>query len=167
MTINDSFKKLIPPLTPDEYAQLEANCLADGIRDPLVVWQGVLIDGHNRLAIAEKHGLDYTVVEKEFEDEYGVIDWMCANQLGRRNLSNEQREYLIGVRYNTEKRMRGRPQKNNCDNLTQLSTRDKLAEEYNIAPRTVGGLSCARALVCPKVSIFAVFCSGAVTDGRR
>lgn len=88
MIINDSFKKLIPPLTPDEYAQLEANCLADGIRDPLVVWQGVLIDGHNRLAIAEKHGLDYTVVEKEFEDENHVKIWMIRNQKGRRNLTD-------------------------------------------------------------------------------
>lgn len=136
MTINDSFKKLIPPLTPDEYVQLEANCLADGIRDPLVVWQGVLIDGHNRLAIANKHGLDYTVVEKEFEDENGVIDWMCANQLGRRNISNEQREYLIGVRYNTEKKRRGGDRKSKCQNDT-LITKEKLADEYNIAPRTV------------------------------
>lgn len=88
MIINDSFRKLIPPLTPDEYAQLEANCLADGIRDPLVVWKGVLIDGHNRLAIAEKHGLDYTVVEKEFEDENHVKIWMIRNQKGRRNLTD-------------------------------------------------------------------------------
>lgn len=94
MLINDSFKKLIPPLTPDEYAQLEANCLADGIRDPLVVWQGVLIDGHNRLAIANKHGLDYTVVEKEFEDENAVKIWMVGNQFGRRNLNNYQRSIL-------------------------------------------------------------------------
>lgn len=88
MIINDSFKKLIPPLTPDEYAQLEANCLADGIRDPLVVWRGTLIDGHNRYDIAQKHGLDYTVVEKEFEDENHVKIWMIRNQKGRRNLTD-------------------------------------------------------------------------------
>lgn len=136
MIINDSFKKLIPPLTPDEYAQLEANCLADGIRDPLVVWQGVLIDGHNRLAIAEKHGLDYTVVEKEFQDEDGAMQWMCANQLGRRNLAPEQRSYLIGVRYNLENKGHGGDRNSSGKNF-HLKTDEKLAEEYNLSPKSV------------------------------
>lgn len=136
MIINDSFRKLIPPLTPDEYAQLEANCLADGIRDPLVVWQGVLIDGHNRLAIAEKHGLDYAVVEKEFEDEDGVIDWMCANQLGRRNLTDEQRAYLIGIRYKNEKKNHGGDRKSSPQN-GYLKTESKVAQEYGISKNTV------------------------------
>ncbi len=88
MQINESFRKLIPPLSSEEYAQLEENCKADGIRDPLVVWRGTLIDGHNRYDIAQKHGLDYTVVEKEFEDENHVKIWMIRNQKGRRNLTD-------------------------------------------------------------------------------
>ena len=94
MIINDKFKKLIPPLSAEEYAQLEENCKADGIRDPLVVWRGTLIDGHNRYDIAQKHGLDYTVVEKEFEDETAAKIWMVTNQFGRRNLNNYQRSVL-------------------------------------------------------------------------
>ena len=83
---NTKIQKVRPPLTPDEYAQLEANCLADGIRDPLVVWRGTLIDGHNRYDIAQKHGLEFQVVEKEFEDETAAKIWMVTNQFGRRNL---------------------------------------------------------------------------------
>ena len=94
MQINESFRKLIPPLSSEEYAQLEENCKADGIRDPLVVWRGTLIDGHNRYDIAQKHGLDYTVVEKEFEDETAAKIWMVTNQFGRRNLNNYQRSVL-------------------------------------------------------------------------
>ena len=94
MQINESFRKLIPPLSGEEYAQLEENCKADGIRDPLVVWRGTLIDGHNRYDIAQKHGLDYTVVEKEFEDETAAKIWMVTNQFGRRNLNNYQRSVL-------------------------------------------------------------------------
>lgn len=88
MQINESFRKLIPPLSSEEYAQLEENCKADGIRDPLVVWRGTLIDGHNRYDIAQKHGLEFQVVEKDFEDENHVKIWMIRNQKGRRNLTD-------------------------------------------------------------------------------
>ena len=94
MQINESFRKLIPPLSGEEYAQLEENCKADGIRDPLVVWRGTLIDGHNRYDIAQKHGLEFQVVEKDFEDETAAKIWMVTNQFGRRNLNNYQRSVL-------------------------------------------------------------------------
>ena len=94
MQINESFRKLIPPLSSEEYAQLEENCKADGIRDPLVVWRGTLIDGHNRYDIAQKHGLEFQVAEKDFEDETAAKIWMVTNQFGRRNLNNYQRSVL-------------------------------------------------------------------------
>jgi hypothetical protein len=33
------------------------------------VWQGVIVDGHNRHEIAKKHGLTFEIREKEFEGE--------------------------------------------------------------------------------------------------
>lgn len=97
--INKEFQALIPPLSPDELSQLEANILRDGIRDPLVVWKFeenkfILVDGHNRYEIAQKHGLKFEVEEKEFEDEDEVKEWMILHQFGRRNLSNYQRSVL-------------------------------------------------------------------------
>lgn len=92
--IKEEFRKLIPPLTVEEYEQLEANCLADGIRDAIIVWGEYIIDGHNRYEIAQKHGLDYEVEEKEFDGESDVREWMILNQFGRRNLSNYQRSVL-------------------------------------------------------------------------
>jgi N6-adenosine-specific RNA methylase IME4 len=94
MKINQEFKNLIPPLSEDEYNQLEKNCIAEGIRDSLVTWQGTLIDGHNRYEIATKHNLPYTTIEKEFDNENEVIEWIIYNQFGRRNLSNYQRSVL-------------------------------------------------------------------------
>ena len=49
--INDGFKKLIPPLLDEEYALLEASILREGVRDALLAWKDVLIDGHNRYEI--------------------------------------------------------------------------------------------------------------------
>lgn len=147
MQINDSFKKLIPPLTPDEYAQLEANCLADGIRDPLVVWQGVLIDGHNRLAIANKHGLDYSVVEKDFEDENAVMVWMVKTQFGRRNLNNYQRSILaleLEGLYKAKAKEKESERKSTCqksdkslEEIAPIDTKKELAKIANVSHDTI------------------------------
>jgi N6-adenosine-specific RNA methylase IME4 len=94
IVIREEFKKLIPALTAEEFKQLEANILSEGIRDPLVLWKGYLVDGHNRYAIASEHGLDYKTVNKDFKDSNEVKEWMILNQFGRRNLSNYQRSVL-------------------------------------------------------------------------
>jgi phage N-6-adenine-methyltransferase len=89
--VNNEFKALIPDLLPDEYQQLEQNLLADGIRDPLVLWENVIIDGHNRYNIAKKYGLSYKTVSLEFNNENDVKFWILNNQLGRRNLTDYDR----------------------------------------------------------------------------
>ena len=57
--IDVEFQSLIPPLTQEEYAGLEASILKEGCRDALVLWKETLVDGHNRLAVCQKHGLPY------------------------------------------------------------------------------------------------------------
>ena len=92
LRINPKFKDLIPPLLPDEYARLEELIITEGIRDALIVWNGVIVDGHNRFEIAERLGItDYPVVEKDFTDESDVMVWIISTQLGRRNLSSLDR----------------------------------------------------------------------------
>lgn len=88
------FKHIIPPLSADEYAQLEKNILQDGIREPLVVWGDTLIDGHNRLSIAQAHGLDYATVNIDFPDDRTATEWIILNQFGRRNISAYDRARL-------------------------------------------------------------------------
>lgn len=55
LKIDKEFKTLIPPLSPTEYEQLEANIIADGCREPIVIWNGYIIDGHNRYEICKKN----------------------------------------------------------------------------------------------------------------
>lgn len=91
LTIDKEFKDLIPPLTDDEYTQLEKNCVRDGIRDSLVAWKSpdgkeILIDGHNRYEIAKHHSLKTEVKYMEFPNRTSVKNWIITNQLGRRNL---------------------------------------------------------------------------------
>ncbi len=105
LTIDPEFKGKIPPLREEELKQLEENILADGVViNPLIIWDGVLVDGHNRYRILQKHPeIQFTTYEKEFPDRYAAIAWICKNQLGRRNLTPQQFKYLIGLQYEAEK----------------------------------------------------------------
>ena len=94
MKIKEEFKSLIPPLTTEEFKQLEDNCLAEGIREKIITWNGFIIDGHNRFEISERCNLEYETESKHFENEEAVKEWMILNQFGRRNLSNYQRSVL-------------------------------------------------------------------------
>jgi|GEM_PF-1052155 len=95
LTIDPEFQALIPPLAPDKFAGLEAEILATGgPTDPIIVWpvdgQHVIVDGHNRFAICQKHGLPYQVSTKTFFDRAAVKEWMLGHQLNRRNVSDAQ-----------------------------------------------------------------------------
>ena len=105
LKIDPEFAGKIPPLTEEEFRQLETNILEDGrILSPLIVWNGTIVDGHNRYRILQKHAeLSFEVYEREFKDRYEAIIWICRNQLGRRNLTPAQRKYLIGKQYEAEK----------------------------------------------------------------
>lgn len=109
LKVDSEFEDVIPPLSDDEFQRLEENIVAEGIvRDPLVLWNGVIVDGHNRRRILIKHPeIPYTIHEMTFADKYEAMTWICKNQLGRRNLTEAQREIIIGKRFKAEKQPLG------------------------------------------------------------
>jgi len=92
--VKEEFKKLIPPLSIDEHTQLTLNICKEGIREPLILWNNYIIDGHNRFEIAKQFNLEYKTINKEFDNEDEAKEWMILNQFGRRNLSAYQRSVL-------------------------------------------------------------------------
>ena len=56
LKIDREFEAQISPLGFDELQQLELNILRDRrLVDPIIVWNGYILDGHNRYAILRKH----------------------------------------------------------------------------------------------------------------
>ena len=140
LMIDQEFADKIPPLTKEEFEQLEANILADGVViNPLIVWNGVIVDGHNRYRILQMHPeIPYQIHEKEFTDRYEVIAWICKNQLGRRNLTPAQRKYLIGKQYEAEKASHGgdRDTERNCSGkFTASGQNDHLRSQDKASER--------------------------------
>lgn len=144
VTINPEFKKLIPPLSKEEYAQLEKNIIQDGCRDPLVTWNNTLIDGHNRYEICVNHNIPFEVVKKEFESNDHILIWIIENQEGRRNLSEpvkfelqiqkKEAENRIG---NNKKELNLIQNRNvNVDKSEPINTREKLAKATGVSAGT-------------------------------
>jgi transcriptional regulator with XRE-family HTH domain len=95
ITINEELRSFIDPLTHNEYAALERSLLAEGCRDALVLWGEVLIDGHNRYQICNKHKIEFrTVQNTSFASLDDVMLWMIDNHLARRSVSDYQRGVL-------------------------------------------------------------------------
>jgi hypothetical protein len=145
--VDKEFAELIPPLSEDEYSQLEKNLLAEGCRDRLVVWGDILIDGHNRLQICNKHNIPYDIVTVDFVDRNDAIAYIILNQFGRRNLSIGNRSILAlklepiykAQAKNNQKQSPGRGKKGTQKSayLFTGETRKKIAEIAGVSHNTI------------------------------
>lgn len=148
LIIDKQFQSLIPPLKQDEFEQLEENIKQYGCREPICVFKNTIIDGHNRYNICTKHNIPFYIQEIDFNTREEIIIWICANQLGRRNISLETKKYLIGKRYEAEKIIQNDKNFEGSNQYNQLPPLDpnykgrnktaiRLGQEYNISHNTV------------------------------
>lgn len=138
ITIDTEFEGLVQPLSFDERGQLERNLKQEGCRDALVVWRGILLDGHNRYEICKRLGIPFRTVDMVLPNREAAINWIIDNQLGRRNLTPEQMSYLRGKRYNQEKKEQGGDRKS-CDQNDHMNERtaDRLADRFKVSAPTI------------------------------
>ena len=145
LTVDPEFRDLIPPLNEEELKLLEESLVADGCESPLIVWNGVIVDGHNRYAICRKHEIPFAIQEKNFSSRDDAMLWMLRNQLGRRNLNNYQRVELVLkfeplVKNAAEQRMLAGKAANPVPTLAQGQTkgrtRDHLSEAAGVSHGT-------------------------------
>ena len=153
LRIDPEIRDSIRPQTEAEFKQLESNILADGeVREPLVVWNGVIVDGHHRWKIIQAHPeLPFTVKEMAFADKYAAIIWMCKKQLGQRNCTAEEISYLRGKQYEAEKQRQGAPEGNHNRKIQsgqnvqfeksrkeiKDGTSGRIGKEYGVDSRTI------------------------------
>ena len=86
-TVLPEMAELLPPLTGEQLAALEADILKNGCYSPVIVNEDmVIVDGHNRQRLCEQHGLPYQMAVFSFEDMLEAKQWALDTQKGRRNL---------------------------------------------------------------------------------
>lgn len=108
LKIDPEFRDKIPPLTEAEFEQLKENILSDGeVYEPIVTWNDTIIDGHNRWRIVCENWEilkdKFRTKQMDFADKWEAFEWMYKKQLGRRNLTEEQKTYMIGKMYEARK----------------------------------------------------------------
>lgn len=153
LKIDPEFRDKIPALTDAEFDQLRENILSDGeVYEPLVTWNNTIVDGHNRWRVIQENWEllkdKFRVKEMDFADKWEAFEWMYRKQLGRRNLSDEQKKYMIGKMYEARKKSRGNSASTRGEDGKFQSgqnghigkpqkTRDILAGELGIGAKTV------------------------------
>ena len=96
-TIKQKWSSYFPRLDEESTALLEASILKEGQRDPVVVTQnGIVIDGHNRLEILQRHGIEPFFEEVQLETDDEIESWIISNQLSRRSIAGAKRNYFRG-----------------------------------------------------------------------
>ena len=137
VTVDPEFQSRIPPMRSEELANLEENIRSDGCREPLVVLDGVILDGHHRYEICTRLGIPFEVVEAACPDREAALDWIDRNQLGRRNRSPDQMSLLRGRRYNSAKRQGARSDLTSPQNEEKLTTAESLGREHGVSRATI------------------------------
>jgi hypothetical protein len=154
--IDEEFRILLPTLDEETFRLLEESLLEHGCRDPLVLWNGILIDGYNRFRICTYHDIPFTTVDMEFDSREDVVIWIITNQISRRNLTPMQLSHFRGMHYKADRKKHGDISRvatndlnaknganalNNAsgqnDHLRKGSTASRLSEQYSVSPKTI------------------------------
>lgn len=157
LKIDPEFEALIPPPTEDEFKQLRENILeVQEVYDPILTWNGVIVDGHNRWKIIQEHPeVSFKVTEVIFFNRNEAILWIINNQLGRRNLeksdaidlaekkaevtakmAKENQRQAGGDRRSEEYRENASVQMDKSD-TAPINTREEIAKTAGVSTGTV------------------------------
>lgn len=142
LTILSEIHDFIIPLTADETLHLERSLIKEGCRDPLVTWKRskqelVIVDGHNRFRICQKHNIPFSFTELVFKDVDCVKLWMIENQIGRRNLTQDQLCYYRGLKYLFLRKKKGGFGNIKAKGSPKNSTALCLSKEFNVSESTI------------------------------
>ena len=144
LTVDDDFRSLIPPLADDEYMRLERSIIAEGVRDPIITWNGTIVDGHNRYRICQEHGIAFKTAEIVFGSKDAAKIWIIENQFARRNLNSYQKSVLalqLEPLYAAEARRRMLAGKSDpsqkLDEGSRIRTDERLAQVAGVSRGTI------------------------------
>ena len=133
LIVDTDYRFLIQPLSKAAYDRLAQNIYSAGCKSPITIWQGTIIDGHNRYEICKQQNIPFETTEADFEDRSDALIYICKTQLCRGDLTQEYWKYLIGRLYqaytetlNTRRR-----------SYHKYDIAKKIGVQYNISYATV------------------------------
>ena len=152
-TVLAEMAELLPPLSGEQLAALEQDLLRNGCYSPIIVNEDlVIVDGHNRQSLCEKHGIPYKMAVFSFEDLLEAKQWALDTQKGRRNLDKwELGKIALKLKPEVEARARANQSAaggnkyvdetasgNVAESGFSVDTRKELADSVGLGERTMG-----------------------------
>jgi len=121
-----------PMMSEDEYAGLVDDIHQHGQRQPIVMWQGMLVDGRNRLRACIQLGIEPDV--RELPEDADAVAFVCSVNIHRRHLNTGQRAAiaarLCGI-------PRGGDRRSDGFKVQICTSIDEASELMNVSPRTI------------------------------
>ena len=120
---------LFPRMTPAEFAALVASIREHGLRDPIWVWCGEIIDGQNHFLACIEAG-----VEPRYEhlpDHIDPLDYVLDKNLNRRNMSAGQR--AVSAHKLLSQSGPARPRREDGDSLARSYTQQEAAKRFRVS----------------------------------
>ena len=145
--------ELLPPLSEEQLGALETDLLKNGCYTSIIVNEDlVVIDGHNRKSLCDKHGLPYQMLVFAFDDLLEAKQWALDTQKGRRNLDKwELGKIALKLRPEIEARAKANQQAYHGNQYESgpsatlpevhsapVDTRKELAASVGLGERTMG-----------------------------
>ena len=122
-----------PPMTDAEYAELKADIAANGLRQPVVMLDGKVLDGRHRHQACLDAGVEPSVVEFEGGDPVAYV--LSAN-LQRRHLTTGQRA-VVAAKLATATVGGDRQSEKHRADLRDGMTNDEAASVLNVSARSI------------------------------
>lgn len=140
LTIDPEFEAIGRKLTAEEDSLLEASLRVSGCIDPIITWANhddTILDGHNRYRKCHELGIKFATHPLVLETRQAVREWIIDHQLGKRNLTDEEKSYYRGLRYLEERKPEGKKKKIPAQNEHVSGTASRLATQYDVSPATI------------------------------
>lgn len=138
LTVDHEFEQLLSPLSEEELSGLHESIRKNGCLSPLVVWDGLLLDGHNRYRFCSKNNIAFDVRKIDLPDRNAAYNWIIDNQLSRRNVTPQMASYLRGRRYLVEKQDHGGERKASGQNVhLKEKTAEVIASHFGVDEKTI------------------------------
>ena len=86
--IDEELENLLPKLEVEKYNLLKADIIKNGCINPIIVWNGLIVDGHNRYRICKENNIEFKTKEMNFANKQEAMIWAWTTQKARRNVDD-------------------------------------------------------------------------------
>lgn len=149
LLIDNDFKRLHHVFVMKDTLTLTTDLMINGCLDPIIIWNGTIIDGHKRYEICKRENIVFEIENRDFKYKEQAISWICTTQLEKGDIKDELRKFLIGILYDNERKLNAikmrssrrypksiSSERQNLDSLQQEAL-IRISQSYGVSTSTV------------------------------